>query len=242
MVNQFSRTELLLGREAIVKLKNSKVIVFGAGGVGGYVIEALARSAVGTIDVVDNDIISKTNINRQIIALNSTIGKFKVDIIKQRILDINPNAKVEAYKTFYSDETSDEFDFSKYDYVIDAIDSVKSKIELIIKAKENNTKIISSMGTGNKMNPLLFEIADISKTSVCPLAKAVRLELKKRNIKDVKVLYSKEIPLKQDEDTIKALIEEENIDKRTIPASNSFVPPVAGLIIAGEVIKDLIKK
>lgn len=240
MINQFSRTELLLGSESLEKLKNSKVIIFGIGGVGGYTAEALARCAVGKIDIVDNDIISKTNINRQIIALNSTIEKYKVDVAKQRLLDINPELNIEEFKIFYNNENSNMFDFSKYDYIIDCIDSTKSKIEIIINAKLAKTKVISSMGTGNKLNPLMFEITDISKTSVCPLAKIMRSELKKRNIKDVKVLYSKEIPKKPLDEDMKNLLEKENMQKRQIPASISFVPSAAGLIIAAEVVKDLI--
>lgn len=241
MINQFSRTELLLGKENIEKLKNSKVIVFGLGGVGGYVVEALTRSSIGKIDVVDNDIISKTNINRQIIALNSTVGKYKTDVIKERMLDINPDIEINAFKTFYDETTSSNFDFSKYDYVIDAIDSTKSKIELIIQAKKSNTLIISSMGTGNKLNPFLFEITDISKTTVCPLARKIRLELKKRNIKKVKVLYSKEPPIKPQKELLLSLMEKENSNK-TIPSSISFIPSLAGLMIASEVIRDLINK
>lgn len=227
MDNQFTRTEILIGAEAIEKLKNSRIAVFGLGGVGGYVVEALARAGVGSLDLIDNDDINITNINRQIYALNSTIGKSKVELAKIRILDINPNAKVEGYKKFFSPDTSAEFNFSKYDYVVDAIDSVTGKIELVLKSQEANVPIISCMGTGNKLNPELFEISDIYKTSVCPLAKVMRTELKKRKVKKLKVLYSKEVPIKQ--------------EGQRIPASISFVPPVAGLIIAGEVIKDLIK-
>lgn len=227
MENQFSRTETLIGSETLKKLIGSRVAVFGIGGVGGYVVEALARAGVGAIDLIDNDDINITNINRQIIALYSTIGKSKVEIAKERILDINPNIKVNTYQIFYTPETSKDFDFSKYDYVVDAIDSVTGKIELVLKAQEANTPIISCLGTGNKLHPELFEISDIYKTSVCPLAKVMRTELKKRGIKKLKVVYSKEPPIKQK-------------GQRT-PASISFVPPVAGLIIAGEVIRDLIK-
>ena len=227
MDNQFTRTETLIGTEALEKLKNFRVAIFGLGGVGGYVVEALARAGVGSLDLIDNDDINITNINRQIYALNSTIGKSKVELAKIRILDINPNAKVEGYKKFFSPDTSAEFNFSKYDYVVDAIDSVTGKIELVLKSQEANVPIISCMGTGNKLNPELFEISDIYKTSVCPLAKIMRTELKKRKIKKLKVLYSKEVPIKQ--------------EGQRIPASISFVPPVAGLIIAGEVVKDLIK-
>ena len=227
MEKQFSRTETLIGNSALEKLSKSRVAVFGIGGVGGYIVEALARAGIGFIDLIDNDDINITNINRQIIALHSTIGKSKVDVAKQRLLDINPKINVEIHKVYFTPETSDLFDFSKYDYIIDAIDTVTSKIELVVKAKEYNIPIIASMGTGNKLNPEMFEVTDIYKTSVCPLAKVMRTELKKRNIKKLKVIYSKEIPIKQ--------------QGQRIPASISFVPPVAGLIIAGEVIKDLIK-
>ena len=227
MENQFSRTETLIGSSALEKLSNARVAVFGIGGVGGYVVEALARAGVGSIDLIDNDNINITNINRQIIALHSNIGESKVEVAKERILDINPNIKVFTHKLFFTPETSKNFDFTKYDYIVDAIDSVTGKIELVIKAQENNVPIIASMGTGNKLNPEMFEIADIYKTSVCPLAKVMRTELKKRGIKKLKVVYSKELPIKH--------------NGQKIPASISFVPPVAGLIIAGEVIKDLIK-
>lgn len=227
MSNQFSRTELLIGEEALKKLSKSRVAVFGAGGVGGYVIEALARSGVGTLDLIDNDTVNITNINRQIYALHSTLGQYKVEAAKERILDINPEIKVNVYKTFYTPETSDEFDFSKYDYIVDAIDTVSGKIELVMKANEAGTPIISAMGAGNKLHPEMFEIADIYKTSYCPLAKVMRTELKKRGIKKLKVVYSKELPLKH--------------AGGRVPASIAFVPPAAGLIIAGEVIRDLIR-
>lgn len=227
MENQHSRTEMLIGKDSLEKLSNSRVAVFGIGGVGSFAVEALARVGVGNIDLIDNDTINITNINRQIIALHSTLGKHKVEVAKDRIFDINPNIKTKTYQTFFSPETSEDFDFTKYDYIIDAIDSITGKIELVLKAQESKTPIISSMGTGNKLNPEMFEIADIYKTSVCPLAKVMRNELKKRGIKKLKVLYSKETPIKKD-------------GQRT-PASISFVPSVAGLIIAGEVIKDLIK-
>ena len=235
MNNQFLRTEMLIGKDAVEKLNNSRVAVFGVGGVGGYVVEALSRAGVGNIDIIDNDTISVSNLNRQIIALNSTVGKNKVDVLKARLLDINPNLKVETYKCFFTRNT--EFDFSKYDYVVDAIDTVVSKLELIIRAKSANVPIICSMGTGNKMNPTMFEVADISKTSVCPLAKVIRQELKKRRIKKVKVVYSKEIPLKP---IVTEDMDVETKGGRIAPASNSFCPAVAGLIIASEVIKDLI--
>lgn len=227
MDNQFTRTESLIGKDSLEKLFKSRIAVFGIGGVGSYVIEALARAGIGALDLIDNDIINITNINRQLIALNSTIGEAKVEIAKKRILDINPNAQVTIYKKFFSPENSNEFDFSKYDYIIDAIDSVTGKIELIIKSQESKIPIISSMGTGNKLHPEMFEITDIYKTSVCPLAKVMRTELKKRGIKKLKVVYSKEIPIKQ--------------TGQRIPTSISFVPATAGLIIAGEVINDLIQ-
>lgn len=227
MSEQFSRTEMLIGSENLAKLANSHVAVFGVGGVGGYAIEALVRSGIGKIDIIDNDKVSISNLNRQIIALHSTIGKYKVDVAKERISDINPNITVNAYKVFYTPETSEQFDFTKYDYIVDAIDTVSGKIELIIQANQAQTPIISSMGAGNKMNPADFEVSDIYKTSVCPLAKVMRQELKKRGIKKLKVVYSKEPPIKQ--------------EGRRIPASNAFVPSTAGLIIASEVIKDLIK-
>ena len=233
MLNQFSRTEMLIGAEGIKKLLLSKVIVFGVGGVGGYCVEALARAGVGAIDIVDNDVVSITNINRQIIATTKTIGQYKVEVMEQRILEINPNAQVQTHKTFYSSDNSNEFDFSKYDYVIDAIDSVKSKIELVVKANEKNTPIISAMGAGNKLDPLAFCVDDIYKTSVCPLARVMRAELKKRNIKHLKVVYSKEPPIKPQETN-------EKTQKRQIPASIATLPSVMGLIIANVVIKDLI--
>lgn len=228
MTEWLSRTELLISKDGIEKLNSSRVAVFGAGGVGSYAIEALARSGVGTIDIIDNDKIAPSNINRQLYALVSTIGQYKVDVAKARALDINPNIKINVSKTFFMPETSSEFDFRQYDYVIDAIDTVTGKIELIIKSNEANTPVISSMGAGNKLNPTMFEVADIFKTSVCPLAKVMRQELKKRGIKSLKVVYSKETPIKPNTpQTHKA------------PASIAFVPSVVGLIIASEVIKDL---
>ena len=239
MPNRFSRTELLLGKEKMQKLANSRVAIFGIGGVGGYTVEALVRSGLGKIDIIDNDTVSITNINRQIYATQKTIGLYKVDVAKERILDINPKIKINTYKTFFTPETSSEFDFSKYDYVIDAIDTVSGKIELVVKAQETNTPIISSMGAGNKIDPTAFEISDIYKTSVCPLAKVMRQELKKRHIKKLKVVYSKEEPIKINPDDRINLENSENINNKRIPASNSFVPSVVGLIIASEVIKDL---
>ena len=228
MLNQFSRTELLLGREAMDILEHAHVAVFGIGGVGGYTVEALARSGVGTIDLIDDDKVCMTNLNRQIIATRSTVGRYKVDVMRDRILDINPNAVVNVHKCFFLPETRDEFDFSAYSYVVDAVDTVTAKIELVMRCEQANVPIISSMGAGNKLSPAEFEVADIYKTSVCPLAKVMRRELKKRNVKHLKVVYSKEKPMRPIEDVA-----------IRYPGSVAFVPPVVGLIIAGEVIKDL---
>lgn len=232
MLYEFSRTELLFGSEAMKKLEKASVIVFGVGGVGSYAVEALARSGIGTIALVDNDKISITNINRQLIATHKTIGNYKTEEAKKRILDINPNANVITYTKFYSLENADEFDLKSFNYIIDAIDTVTSKIDLAVRADKQNINIISSMGAGNKLNPERFQVADIYKTSVCPLAKVMRYELKKRGVKKLKVVYSTEIPLKP-------YCTEEESPKRCIPASAAFVPSVAGLIMAGEVIKDL---
>ena len=229
----FSRTELLIGSKAVEKLANSRVAVFGVGGVGGYVVEALVRSGVGILDLIDNDDVSISNINRQIIATTKTVGRSKVDVAKERALEINPNVKINTYQMFYTSETSGQFDFSQYDYVVDAIDTVGGKLSLVEKSKSAGTPIICAMGAGNKLDPTMFEVADISQTSVCPLARVMRTELKKRNISGVKVVYSKEIPQKSD------LIDEKT--GKSIPGSISFVPSVVGLIIASEVIKDLIK-
>ena len=231
MINQFSRTEMLIGSDAMNRLSKCRVAVFGIGGVGGHVVEALVRSGIGAIDLIDNDKVSLTNINRQIIALHSTVGKDKTEVMKERIFDINPECKVTEHKCFYLPENSNEFDFKQYDYIVDAVDTVTAKIELVMQAEQAGVPIISSMGTGNKMNPAEFEVADIYKTSVCPLAKVMRHELKKRNVRRLKVVYSKEIPLKPNES------EEDNCKA----GSNAFAPAVAGLIIASEVIKDLIK-
>lgn len=235
MADKFSRTELMLGNEAMIKLSSSRVVVFGAGGVGGYVLEALARSGVGSIDVVDNDRVTESNINRQILATTDNIGNYKVDEAEKRILSINPDCKVKTYKTFFLPETADEFDFTCYDYVVDAIDTVAGKLALIEKAKKAGVPIISSMGAGNKMNACAFKVADIYKTSVCPLAKVMRRECKKRGIKSLKVVYSEEEAIPHAENA-----EAENSGKRYTPASVAFVPSVVGLIAAGEVIKDLI--
>ncbi len=233
MAEEFVRTELLFGKAGMEKLFFSRVAVFGVGGVGGYVAEALARSGVGALDLIDDDVVSVSNINRQIIATHSTVGKNKVDVMRDRILDINPSCKVEVHKCFYLPETKGLFRFENYSYVVDAIDTVTGKIQLVEQAKEAGVSIICSMGAGNKLNPAEFEVADIHKTSVCPLAKVMRRELKKRNIKDVKVVYSKEEPI--------ALAEVMEEHGRHLPGSCAFVPSVVGLIIASEVIKDIIK-
>ena len=231
-------------------LKNSRVAVFGVGGVGGYVVEALARSGVGHIDIIDNDTVSITNINRQIIATLSSVGKYKVDVMKERIMDINPNAEINAFRCFYLPETKDQFDFSKYDYVVDAVDTVTAKIQLILQAKEAGTKIICSMGAGNKLNPSMFEVADISETSVCPLARVMREACKKRGIRKVKVVYSKEKPITPVDDMAISCKQHcicppgtarKCTQRRQVPGSTAFVPSVVGLIIAGEVVKDLIR-
>lgn len=241
MTNQFSRTEILLGAEGVEKLKKSTVAVFGVGGVGGYVVEALVRSGIENIHIVDNDTVSLTNINRQIIATHSTIGKDKVCVMKERILDINPQAKVTEHKCFFLPETKDLFDFTQYDYVVDAVDTVAAKIQLIVQAKEAGVPIISCMGAGNKLDPSQFQIADISKTSVCPLARVMRQECKKRHIQKVKVLFSTEKPVELHSE-IQQDLKNEPGKKRSLPGSIAFVPSVAGLMIAGEVIKDLLKK
>lgn len=231
----FSRTELIFGGDAMDKLKNARVAVFGVGGVGGYTVEALARSGVGAIDIIDDDKVCHSNINRQIIATTKTVGQYKVDAAKQRILDINPDCKVTAHRTFYMPDTAEQFDFTEYDYIVDAVDTVTAKIALVQNASAAGTPIISSMGAGNKLDPTAFEVTDIYKTSVCPLAKVMRYELKRRGIKKLKVVYSKEKPI-----TPARSSECDNGSKRRqIPGSNAFVPSVAGLIIAGEVIKDI---
>lgn len=236
MSEQFSRTELLFGKESMEKLAGARVAVFGVGGVGGYVVEALVRSGVGTLDLIDNDTICLSNLNRQIIATHDTIGRYKVDVAKERILSINPQVMVNAYRTFFLPETAEQFDFSEYDYVVDAIDTVTGKLQLVEQAVKENVPIISSMGAGNKVDPTAFEVADIYKTSVCPLAKVMRRELKKRGIKKLKVVYSKEEPLSH-----KVRLKEDEGNRRSTPGSTAFVPSVVGLIIAGEVIKDIIE-
>ena len=241
-MNEFFRTELLIGQAALEKLQNSRVAIFGVGGVGGYVCEALVRSGVGHFDLIDNDTVSLTNINRQIIALHSTIGKLKVDVMKERMLDINPDVDVSVHPCFYLPETADQFDFSNYDYVVDAIDTVTGKIEIIVQADAHQVPVISSMGAGNKLNPAMMEVSDIYKTSVCPLARVMRRELKKRHIKHCKVVYSKEKAIQPSQASLEkyGADSEENFTKTSIPGSTAFVPSVAGLILASEVIKDLI--
>ncbi|MBE6024667.1 MAG: tRNA threonylcarbamoyladenosine dehydratase [Cellulosilyticum sp.] len=244
MSEQFIRTELLFGGEAIEKLNHAHVAVFGVGGVGGFVVEALARSGVGKFDLIDNDTVCMSNINRQIIATHSTIDQYKVDVMKARILDINPNAEVNVFKCFYLPETANQFDFTKYDYVVDAIDTVTAKIDLVLRAQEFGTPIMSSMGAGNKLDPTQFEVTDIYKTSICPLAKVMRRELKARGVKKLKVVYSKEVarkPLELEKTEVRTQVEPDHIiiKKKQTPGSTAFVPSVAGLIIAGEVIKDI---
>ena len=250
MQDQFSRTRLLFGPEGMEKLKNSYVAVFGIGGVGGYTVEALARSGIGALDLVDDDKVCLTNVNRQLYATRSTVGRYKVEVAEERIRDINPDCRVRAWKTFYMPDTQDQFDFTEYDYIVDAIDTVKGKLTLIEAAKAAGTPIISCMGAGNKTDPTAFRVADIYKTSVCPLARVMRTECRKRRIKHLKVVYSTELPVRPLEDpaiscrnhcicppdTRKCTV------RRDIPGSTAFVPSVAGLIIAGEVVKDLLKK
>lgn len=248
MSRQFARTQLLLGPEAMEKLAHSRVAVFGVGGVGGYVCEALARSGVGAFDLIDDDKVCLTNINRQIIATRKTIGKYKVEVMRERILDINPSADIRVYKCFFLPENADEFPFDEYDYVVDAVDTVTAKIELVMKAQEKGVRIMSSMGAGNKLDASAFRVADIYKTKVCPLAKVMRRELKKRGVKKLKVVYSEEkalTPLEDESISCRSNCvcppgtQHKCTDRRAIPGSVAFVPPVAGLIIAGEVIKDL---
>ena len=251
MLTQFSRTELLLGKEAMEKLKNAKVAVFGIGGVGGYVCEALVRSGVGAFDLIDDDKVCLTNLNRQIIATRKTVGKYKTDVMRDRILEINPDARVEVHKCFFLPENADEFPFEEYDYIVDAVDTVTAKISLVMKAQEMNVPIISSMGAGNKLDASQFRVADIYKTKVCPLAKVMRRELKKRGVKKLKVVYSEEQPTRPVEDMAISCrtncicppgAAHKCTERRDIPGSAAFVPSVAGLIIAGEVVKDLAAK
>lgn len=238
-MEQFVRTKMLLGADTMEKLKNAHIAVFGVGGVGGYVVEALARSGVGKFDLIDNDTVAVSNLNRQIIATHSSIGKYKVDVMKERILDINPNAEVMVHKCFFLPENSGEFDFSKYTYIVDAIDTVTAKIELIMKATKAGVPIISSMGTGNKLDPTRLEVTDIYKTETCPLARVMRAELKKRGIKKLKVVYSKEQPIKQQKNEEHQITSLNQGRIKDVPGSVAFVPSVAGLIIAGQVIKDV---
>lgn len=249
MLNQFSRTQLLYGEEAMQRLSSLRVAVFGIGGVGGYTVEALARSGIGALDLIDDDKVCLTNINRQILATRKTVGKYKVDVAAERVHDINPDCEVRTYKTFFLPDTQDMFDFTDYDYVVDAIDTVTGKLAIIEKAKTAKTPVISSMGAGNKINASMFEVADIYQTSICPLAKVMRRECKKRGIESLKVVYSKEKPIRPLEDmsiscrkhcicppgTVRKCTE-----RRDIPGSTAFVPSVVGLIIAGEVINDLV--
>ena len=251
MEDQFSRTELLYGAEAMKKLASSRVAVFGIGGVGGYVVEALARSGIGALDLIDDDKVCLTNINRQIIATRKTVGKYKVDVAEERVHDISPDCVVRTYKTFFLPETENQFDFSEYDYVVDAIDTVTGKLAIVKKADDAKVPVISSMGAGNKVNPAAFEVADIYETSICPLAKVMRRECRKRNIKALKVVYSKETPRRPLEDM--SISCKENCicppgaqrtctQRRDIPGSTAFVPSVVGLIIAGEIINDIASK
>ncbi|SEK19475.1 tRNA A37 threonylcarbamoyladenosine dehydratase [Pseudobutyrivibrio ruminis] len=236
MLNQFSRTELLLGKEAMEGLENKRVAIFGIGGVGGYVCEALVRSGVGHFDLVDNDTVSFTNINRQIIATHSTVGRQKVEVMKERMLDINPNADISIHQCFFLPENANEFPFETYDYVVDAVDTVTAKIEIIMRCKELGVPVISAMGAGNKLDPSRFRVADIYKTTMCPLAKVMRKEMKKRGVKDLKVVFSDEMPVSpiETED-----VEPLNPGKRATPGSIAFAPSAAGLVLASEVIKDL---
>lgn len=234
MSEQFSRTKLLLGEAALQKLAQSHVAVFGIGGVGGYAVEALARSGVGKLDLIDNDTVALSNLNRQIIATHKTLGKYKVDVAAERIAEINPQCQVKTFKTFYLPDNKHEFDFKQYDYIIDAIDTVTGKIGLVMAANEAEIPIISAMGAGNKVNPAAFEVADIYQTSVCPLAHIMRKELRRRGIERLKVVYSREKPI------ISRSAITENTNGKMPPGSTAFVPPIVGMIMAGEVIKDLI--
>ena len=248
MLDQFSRTQLLLGKEAMDKLKNSRVAVFGIGGVGGYVCEALVRSGIGAFDLIDDDKVCLTNLNRQIIATRKTIGRYKTDVMKERMLDINPDIEVRLHNCFFLPENASDFPFDEYDYIVDAVDTVTAKIELVMKAKEMNVPIISSMGAGNKLDPSAFCVSDIYKTKMCPLAKVMRRELKQRGVKKLKVVYSEEKPIRPVEDMSISCrnhcicppgAQHKCTERRNIPGSVAFVPSVVGLIIAGEVIKDL---
>ena len=250
MLNQFSRTELLLGKEAMEKLRNSRVAVFGIGGVGGYVCEALVRSGVGAFDLIDDDKVCLTNLNRQIIATRKTVGQYKTEVMRERILEINPEADVRIHNCFFLPENAEDFPFEEYDYVVDAVDTVTAKIELVMQAQEKNVPVISCMGAGNKLDATQFRVADIYKTKVCPLAKVMRRELKKRGVKTLKVVYSEEEPIRPIDDMASSCrtgcicppgAERKCTERRAIPGSTAFVPSVAGLIIAGEVVKDLVE-
>ncbi len=236
MSKRFERTELIFGSQAMEKLNNARVAVFGIGGVGGHCAEALVRSGIGALDIIDNDLVAESNINRQIFATTKTVGMQKTEAARLRLLDINPELKLNCSNVFFTPETADSFDFSAYDYVVDAIDTVTGKLALVERCNEVGTPIIASMGAGNKTDPTAFEVSDIYKTSVCPLARVMRLELKKRGIKKLKVVYSKEEPVKP-----KGEVSDPAPNRRSTPGSNAFVPSVVGLIIAGEVIKDIIK-
>lgn len=248
MINQFSRTEMLLGKDALLRLGSSRVAIFGVGGVGGYAVEALVRSGIGAIDLIDNDCVSLTNLNRQLLATHKTLGRAKVEVAAERIAEINPNCRVNIHNTFYLPQNNEQFNFSQYDYVVDAIDTVAGKIGLIVAAKETGVPIISAMGAGNKINPTMFEVADIYQTSVCPLAHVMRKELRRRHITDLKVVYSKEKPIRlyenrpfnSEEVPEVSEVNSLNTRRKDIPGSISFVPPVVGFIIASEVIKDLL--
>ncbi|MBR1860780.1 MAG: tRNA threonylcarbamoyladenosine dehydratase [Lachnospiraceae bacterium] len=241
MPDAFTRTRILYGRRAMDRLSSCRIAVFGVGGVGGYVVEALARSGVGALDLIDNDTVSITNLNRQIIALRSTVGRYKVDVARERVLDINPDCRAHVYKLFYLPETQGEIDFSRYDYVVDAIDTVTGKLTIIENAIKAGVPVISAMGAGNKTDPTAFEVTDIYKTEMCPLAKVMRHECKKRGIKKLKVVYSKEKPMTPLEEEVDSSGEDGGL-RRSLPGSVAFVPSVAGLIIAGEIIRDLTKE
>lgn len=232
-MDQFERTRILIGDEALARLRAARVAVFGVGGVGGYVVEALSRSGVGALDLVDNDTVGLTNLNRQIIATHSTVGRYKVDVAAERVADINPDCAVRTYKIFYLPETEGEFDFTQYDYIVDAIDTVAAKISLVLNAQRVGTPILCALGTGNKLDPGKLEIGDLYDTSVCPLARVMRRELRRRGVTHLQVLWSREEP-------IKPLLSEEVTIRRSVPGSTAFVPPAAGLMIASEVVRQLI--
>lgn len=238
---EFSRTALLLGEDAIDRLAQCRVAVFGVGGVGGYVCEALARCGIGHLDLIDSDVVSISNINRQIIATHSSVGKYKTDVMKERILDINPEAEVHVFHCFFLPENADDFAFDQYDYVVDAVDTVTAKIALVEKCEKHQVPIICSMGAGNKLDASKFRVADIYQTKVCPLAKVMRRELKKRGISKCKVVYSEELPIKPGQEEAAVMQQEDIVRKKQVPGSVAFVPSVAGLIVAGEVVQDLIR-